>query len=155
MHSLLFELCDPGILLFCMNSADWMTGRPSYLAACVHYITGKAGSAGWLVDWIMIEHTACQPPLLPNWLTNWLPAWLNDDQTHSWHLFRPFLIKPTTQWPAWHQRMLPSWFKKKKKNTPNGQMTQQSGLRVTSLAGHSLPVALRSLLSKKSISYND
>lgn len=57
-----------------------------------------AGSAGWLVDWIMIEHTACQPPWLANWLTNWLPAWLNDDLTRNLPLFQPFLIIPTTQW---------------------------------------------------------
>lgn len=40
-----------------------MTGKLSYLAACVHYITE------WLdqpVDWVMIEHTASQPPWLAN-----------------------------------------------------------------------------------------
>lgn len=69
---------------------DWLNDWQTFLPGCLcslHY--WMVGEAGWPVEWVMIEHAACQPPWLANWLTNWLPAWLNDDLTYNLPLFPP------------------------------------------------------------------
>lgn len=77
-------MCDHIILLLTMKTADWIS--PGCLSS-LHY--WMVGSAGWLVDWVMIGHTGCQPSWLANWLRNWLPARLNDDPAYNTPLFLP------------------------------------------------------------------
>lgn len=134
-HSHLFELCDHFIVKY---EWGWLNGWQAILpgSQCsLHYWT--VGSAGWLVDWVMIEHAACQPPWLANWLTNWLPAWLNDDLTYNLPLLQP----------AGHNDSLTTPDATFTVKSSNGQITWQSCLRAMR---HSLtvpPAALRSLLS--------
>lgn len=158
VHSHLLELCDQLISVYyhlleqCFS--DWVNWRLAHLAACVSLHYWMAGSAGWLVDWVMIEHTACQPLWLLNWLTNWLPARLNDDLTFNLPLFQ-CTRRPSTQCKQ-HNGSLTALG-----GPLHGEIiTQTNNMTIrppcnAPLAGHSPCGTEVVALTKRSISYND
>lgn len=110
----------------------WQTVSPGCLFS-LHY--QLAGSAGWLVHWVTLEHTACQ---LHNRLTDWLPAWLHDDLTYN----LPSLITPTTH----GLDSLDVTFMGK---SSTRQKTWQPGLHAMHHSVTVPPAAMRSLLSQR------